>query len=516
MIKYVKVNLYNNSVIFYESNEDSDFSSILNKNVLLYNKYFYDYNYFKKNIYKIIKVINDEIKARNIDTLIIKNIFILDILLNSLNNLNLPNLEIMINESLNKDDYERIVNYKYLKKLTCYYIPPIYRKKLMNRNIEYHILYKNFISDGFIINNDCFDHDTLYYKKNIVLKDDSEVSLVDLDEFLKLNHNLKIIHLYKYSNEFILEVIKMLEKWNEYNVIIYIYQNYDFEGYLKSNINTLRKINKEYYKKMHGELKIMYSKKYVFDNLFRQLSYNNFKIIMIIICYVAFVAIFFNEFNSYISTNNINELSNIINIPQEETLEEIEEVQKDKYDFEQIFSKLLEINDETVGWLTVNNTKINYPVVKHSDNDYYLHRDFYKTKTSSGWVFMDYRNKIDELNTNTIIFGHRLKNDTIFGSLDLVLNSAWYTNPDNQFIIFNTIYENMEWQVFSIYRVDYTTDYLKVNFTDKNEFDEFIDLIFKRSVYKSEVSVEYGDKILTLSTCIGDNNRLVLHAKLIK
>jgi hypothetical protein len=74
----------------------------------------------------------------------------------------------------------------------------------------------------------------------------------------------------------------------------------------------------------------------------------------------------------------------------------------------------------------------------------------------------------------------------------------------------------MEWQVFSIYRVDYTTDYLKVNFTDKNEFDEFIDLIFKRSVYKSEVSVEYGDKILTLYTCIGDNNRLVLHAKLIK
>jgi sortase B len=518
MIKYVIIYLFENNIEFDATNDIAEFSSYLNKNESVSNKYCYEYKYFKRNFYKIIKSLKKKIEFGNKNKLVIKSIFILDLILNNLSSFSAEALEILVDESLTAEDYEKIINYKNLKKFKCYYIPPIYRKKLESGNVDYETTYIQSISDGFLLNNDCIDYDVLYYKKNIVLKDDSDQTLNDLNEFLKLNHNLRGVHLFKFSNEFLLKVIETLKKWNEYKVTICLYQTYDFDGYLKNNIKELRKINSDYYEELNGELKIIYSKKYVIQNLFKQLSFNNLKIMLFIIGYVAFVSMFFNEFSSYIAVSNMNELNNLITTPAPEEVEEpVQDDNASKYNFEQIFSKLLEVNNETVGWLTVNNTNINYPVVKHSDNDYYLHRDFYKAKISSGWVFMDYRNKIDELSSNTIIYGHRVKNGTIFGSLNLILNQNWYTKPENLIITFNTINESMNWQVFSIYSTEYTVDYLKTNFSNETEFNEFINLISNRSVYNFGVSLDYQDKILTLSTCSGNNNsRLVLHAKLIK
>ncbi len=515
MMKFVIISLNDKSIEFDACKTLTDeFYLHLNTNKNMSNKFYYDYRYFKINLNKIIKRVKDEFFKLHIDTLVIKSVFISNILILNLNSIGVPNLDVSIEESLTIEEYEKITNYKNLKKLICYYIPPIYRKKLENKKIEYTSLYNEFISDKFMLNNDCIDHDTLYYKKNIALKDYSEQTLKDLNEFLKLNHNLKVIHLYSYSNEFILKLIDMLKKWNEHNVIIYLYQNYDFDNYLKENLKKLRKINKKYYKVLHGDLRIKYSKQYIIKNLFKQLSFNNLKVMLIIIGYVALVSLFFNEFNTYLANNNMNELSDSLGQPVEEN-NEVEN--NSKYNFEQIFSKLLKINNETVGWIIVNGTNINYPVVKHSDNDYYLHRDFYKTKTSHGWIFMDYRNNVENLNDNTIIYGHRLKNETMFGNLDLALNKNWYTNPDNLEITFNSVNENMKWQVFSIYSVNYTIDYLKTNFSNEEDFNKFIDLISRRSVYNFGVSLNYGDKILTLSTCAsGNNRRMAIHAKLIK
>ena len=72
-------------------------------------------------------------------------------------------------------------------------------------------------------------------------------------------------------------------------------------------------------------------------------------------------------------------------------------------------------NSETVGWIQINGTHVNYPIVKHQDNSYYLEHDFYKRKTSVGWIFADYRNNFDTLDNNTIIYGHNLINKTIGG-----------------------------------------------------------------------------------------------------
>ena len=185
--------------------------------------------------------------------------------------------------------------------------------------------------------------------------------------------------------------------------------------------------------------------------------------------------------------------------------------------YEKVFEKLLAINPDTVGWLTVNNTNIDYPVVQKDDNDYYLKRHYYRNKNRHGWIFMDYRNNIDELSKNTLIYGHNLANQKMFGTLRYALNSYWYKKAKNQIITFNTTKENMKWQIFSIYTIPVTTDYLETEFNSDGDYLSFLNMLSKRSIYDFKQTLTAEDKILTLATCSnGTKNRLVVHAKLIK
>lgn len=183
------------------------------------------------------------------------------------------------------------------------------------------------------------------------------------------------------------------------------------------------------------------------------------------------------------------------------------------------FEELLKINNDTVGWLKVNNTKIDLPVVKASNNNYYLTKNFRKEYSYVGWIFADYRNKFDPLSKNTIIYGHSMRNTDgiMFGTLKNVLTPEWLNNSDNYTITFNTTHKNMKWQVFSIYTLPVTDDYLRVNFNDDIDYTNFIKMIKDRSIKNFNVEVTSDDNILTLSTCyINSDNRLVVHAKLIK
>ena len=177
------------------------------------------------------------------------------------------------------------------------------------------------------------------------------------------------------------------------------------------------------------------------------------------------------------------------------------------------------INNETVAYIVVPNTEISYPVVQHSDNGYYLVRDFYKKKSSIGWIYADYRNNLNELNDNTIIYGHNMGNGTMFGSLKKVLDSSWRKKESNMIITLDTLKGQYKFKIFSAYKVDYTTDYLITDFESKKEKEEYIKLITGRNLIKTDVNLTLDDKILTLSTCSGNssnNRRLVVHAVLLK
>ena len=179
-------------------------------------------------------------------------------------------------------------------------------------------------------------------------------------------------------------------------------------------------------------------------------------------------------------------------------------------------NELKKQNNETVGWIQVKGTNINYPFVQHSDNSYYLSHDFSKNKNNAGWLFLDYRNNINQMNKNTIIYGHGRLDKTMFGSLKNIFKSDWLNDQDNYVIFISTEKENTMWQVFSTYRIKTTSDYLRINFQNDNDYQNFLDMITKRSEHNFNTPINTNDNILTLSTCYNNEKKVVLHAKLIK
>ena len=178
--------------------------------------------------------------------------------------------------------------------------------------------------------------------------------------------------------------------------------------------------------------------------------------------------------------------------------------------------KLKEKNSDTVGWINVNNTNINYPYVQYKDNDYYLTHSYDKSYNEAGWVFMDYRNNTNLDNKNTILYAHSRLDKTMFGSLSKTLKSNWYTNKDNHIIRLSTENENTLWQIFSVYKIEEESYYITTSFASDSKYQEFLNTIKGRSLYDFNSNITSDDKILTLSTCYSDTERTVVHAKLIK
>jgi len=177
------------------------------------------------------------------------------------------------------------------------------------------------------------------------------------------------------------------------------------------------------------------------------------------------------------------------------------------------FTKLKEINKETVAWIKVEGTKIEYPVVKSNDNSYYLNHNFEKKYNNAGWIFMDYRNKLDGTDKNIIIYGHNMKDLSMFGTLKDALSEEWYNNKENKFITFITETETFTYEVFSIYQIKNEEYYITTQFKE-GEYEKFLQTLKERSAKDFNVELTKDDTILTLSTCANNNKyRVVLHAK---
>ena len=129
---------------------------------------------------------------------------------------------------------------------------------------------------------------------------------------------------------------------------------------------------------------------------------------------------------------------------------------------------------------------------------------------------MDFRNDINNLSNNNIIYGHSRLDKSMFGSLKNITKSNWYKNKDNYIIKLSTPEKNTMWQVFSVYRIPTESYYITTEFSNNDEYQVFIDTISKRSIYEFNAKPNVNDKILTLSTCADGDKKVVMHAKLIK
>lgn len=184
------------------------------------------------------------------------------------------------------------------------------------------------------------------------------------------------------------------------------------------------------------------------------------------------------------------------------------------------FDNLISLNSDTIGWIRVWGTDINYPVVQTNDNSFYLTHSFDKSYNKAGWIFADYTNsnlKNNQLDENTVIYGHNRENRSMFGTLSNTLKKEWRDTGKNRYINFSTRDESMLWEVFSTYTIDSEDYYIKTSFTTDEDYEEFLKTIKARSIYDFNIDVTTNDKILTLSTCtnIGEG-RTAVHAKLMK
>lgn len=445
-----------------------------------------------------------------------------------------------VNKSLNPKIMDTLLNSDNLKVIECYFMPSDYVHLFAEKGLSIKFNNDMKFNAFFVSNNNLKNLKNIYYRKVIRFYSEEDV-LTNLEAFLRVNNSLKLIHLYCYSNSLIDYIINKLEENKFEDVDIFIHQTDDNIKSISQGSSYLRKVNKVYSSKKNREIRLIYSNEFFKKNIFKQLTLNGMKVAMIIILYMGLILIVSNQYHEYISLLNLRKLENSLlenNNGNEISIDEIDD--EDVSHGEEIipeptplpdrpkeyvnwyanvptsFDKLLKINKDVVGWLKVNNTKVNYAVTQGSDNDYYLGHDIYNKKYTTGWIFMDYRCDATNLSKNTVIYGHNLKTGYMFGDLKNTTNKEWYLNKDNQIITFNTVNKEMKWKIFSMYKTDYTTDYLKVNFYDDSDFDSFLNMIKGRSIHNFGVNVDVNSKILTLSTCSGSNNRrLVIHAVLI-
>ena len=177
-------------------------------------------------------------------------------------------------------------------------------------------------------------------------------------------------------------------------------------------------------------------------------------------------------------------------------------------------TELKKINPDTIGYIIVNGTKVSYPVVKGTNNEYYLNHSFNKNYNDAGWIFMDYRNLISD--ENMVIYGHARLDKTMFGSLGSLMKASWYQEKSHNYISFITQNYTATYQIFSVYPTPKNDNYhIMTDFPSSYMFNLYTDELKAKSVVKFNLKVESNDRIITLSTCKNDQEFNVVHAKLI-
>ena len=220
---------------------------------------------------------------------------------------------------------------------------------------------------------------------------------------------------------------------------------------------------------------------------------NIFSIIVVILLIIVLV---FSTIKviKYIVDNKQNkkieeEISNFVEYVEETTNnEEQEDNTSNKYNID--FATLKEKNSDTVGFIKVNGTDIENIVVKGNDNSYYLKHNFNKEYNTAGWVFADYQNKLDGTDRNIIIYGHNMRNNTMFGTLHNVLNDKWKDVEENRYITLITEQESYIYEVFSVYQIEAEDYYMTTDFKNNEEFLKFANTLKSRSKYNFDMDIK--------------------------
>ena len=164
------------------------------------------------------------------------------------------------------------------------------------------------------------------------------------------------------------------------------------------------------------------------------------------------------------------------------------------------FSKLKEVNNAIVGWIIIDGTQVNYPIVKGKDNSYYLNHSYDKSYNSYGSIFIDYRSNENFSDLNTFIYGHYTSNGSMFGELKKYMEESFY--KEHPFFYILTPNGNYKVDVISAYTDDALSSSYNAKFNDLNDYQRYIEKIRLKSRYSTDISVNYIlDRTITLYSC---------------
>lgn len=233
---------------------------------------------------------------------------------------------------------------------------------------------------------------------------------------------------------------------------------------------------------------------------------NIFRIIGLIISIILFVgsAIILYMYYNTISADEsvVDDLKNTIIISS---------------DGKKDYRSLWELNHDFVGWLKINGTNIDYPVMQTPENEqFYLNHNFYKEPNYEGTLFCNANSDVTRPSDNIIIYGHHMKTNTMFHCLDQYENKEFY--EEHKYINFDTLTEYGTYEVIAAFRTDVNKGHYEYwHFVEgtKEDFEEYVNYAVSRTAYTPDSTAEYGDKLISLSTCAyhTTNGRFVVVAK---
>lgn len=527
--EFVKIYL-----IVKEKNLDK---TLLNTNIISNEKLLFSLDYIKKNQKLVSSFLKEIVLEKKTSTILCNDMNVISTVGYVFKNTPIIKVLMNTNDNFTYDAYDAIKSINTLKEVECNSIPTYLIELFDKENIKVVSKQEVLFSSQFMANNDLNNYSSIFYAKSIKLMCPIVTNdYNDLTTFFKINKYLKTIELYRYLTTDLLTLIDLLKSMRVKNITIAIHDNITDKDVIE-RLKVIKKENKKY----KINITLFYSNEYIESNYIKQLIATTIKSCAVIIISLSLLAFSFVFYNNKKSEENATSIKNditeylddkISNIPDEEPTPDIKDNNQNenktpeepgipnedttpKDNRNPIIVALKELNDETVGWLNVPGTNIDYPVVKAKDNAYYLRHNFKKEKDYNGWVFMNYLNSAEMLDKNTIIFAHnRYYSNIMFGTLNKVGKKTWYQNIKDNLITYSDINKEMKWEVFAAYTVPVTDDYLETNFSTDEDFNNFIKMIRSRSVISSDLEIKSTDKILTLSTCADINTRFVVHAVL--
>lgn len=515
----IKKSVMHTSIYTEKLDEDLNNTNIIDTKELVFSS-----EYIEKNYDLVSSFISVVLLKNNITTFNIENKEIAPNIINLINDISSINhLILSFKETINYEIFVPLLESTYLNQIDLFDIPIYLLERLdLHKQIKINVKNEVFFLSDFMEINKLSSFSDIYYKKRISINNElKDNELNDFEDFIKINFYLKNIKVINFSKNNIKEIFKLLVTHNKKDIKITINEKDNDLDLIYKTLDEITKTYNNFIKNNNISININYSMEYKKKNLFKYINFTLLKTSLLSISILIFVLFTVNHFKNNKQAEEIikidNEIKKLIEEPTEDENTTTKKREPGTYytKYSRMFTDLQEINPDTVAWLDVNNTRIDYPVVRADNNDYYLNRDFKKNYNSLGWVFMDFRNHVNTLSDNTIIYAHNVRGGLMFGDLAKTFKPNWHKNKNNLTITLNTLYDDLEFEIFSIYRVVSTTDYIITDFNSPKDKVDMFNMVKERSIHQFDTTFNEDDKILTLSTCINSGkDRQVIHAKL--